>query len=284
MTFILTMVTKRVNCTPLPEGWSSKTGVVIRRSSVQCLHVRELGRQPRRCRGKTMNRAERSSLVAAVLLLAAMSCQAGRPLATEDADILDKGQCEWEGFVARETASGNPARRAWAIQLGCGFGHASQVALAYSGAKSGGISGRSMALVGKTGLIERKDDSLGLTLAWTLAGEKAAGKSFEHELTQLNLVATKEIAEDLTAHANLGWVRSESAGSSSTTWNLAAELALAAGVDVTGELYGDDRRKPWYGLGVRWSTSERFSLNASYSTQTETPRVKLWTIGFKLGF
>jgi hypothetical protein len=29
---------------------------------------------------------------------------------------------------------------------------------------------------------------------------------------------------------------------------------------------------------------ERFSVDASYSVQRETPRIKLWTVGFKLAF
>jgi hypothetical protein len=231
-----------------------------------------------------MNRIHPSSLAATLLLPAAMSCQAGRPLATEDADILDKGACEWEGFFARETAAASPALRTWATQVGCGIGFTSQVALAYSRAKADGASAQGLTLLGKTGLIERKDDGLGLTLAWTVGGEKLAGGSFKHELTQVNLVATQELAKRLKGHANLGWLRSESARSNSTTWNLAAEYAPGGGIDLMGEIYGDDRGKPWVGAGARWNLSDSVSLNGSYSVRTERPRIKLWTAGFKLGF
>jgi hypothetical protein len=205
-------------------------------------------------------------------------------LATEDADILDKGACEWESFAARQTSSGDPAVTGWATQVGCGVAYSSQFALAYNRANSAGTTAQGLTLLGKTGLIERTDDGLGLTLAWALGGAKESGSSFKHEVSLLNLVATKEIAPSLSAHANLGWLRRESTRTSSTTWNLAAELALGAGVDVMGEVYGDDRTKPWIGLGVRWRATEPFSLNGSYSVRTDTPRVKLWTLGFKLGF
>lgn len=231
-----------------------------------------------------MNRIIPLSLVSTLLWPAAMPCQAGRPLATEDADILDKGACEWEGFFARETASGSPALRTWATQIGCGIGFTSQVALAYSRAKIPRVSTQGLTLLGKTSLIERKDDGLGLTLAWTVGGEKLAGGSLKHELTQLNLVATQEFVKRLKGHANLGWLRSENARSNSTTWNLATEYAPGGGIDLMGEIYGDDHGKPWYGTGVRWNLSDSVSLNVSYSVQAERPRLELWTAGFKLGF
>lgn len=179
----------------------------------------------------------------------------------------------------------NPATEGWTTQVGCGVGYSPQLALAYSRARSAGLSAQGLALVGKTGLIERKDDAMGLTLAWALGREKAPdSSSFKHELFHLNLVATKEIAKSLTAHANLGWVHSKTARASSTTWNLAAEYSLTSDVDVMGEIYDDDRTMPWLSTGVRWQMMERASVDESYSVQRVTPRIKLWTVGFKPAF
>jgi hypothetical protein len=97
-------------------------------------------------------------------------------------------------------------------------------------------------------------------------------------------VATREIAPGWTGHADLGWVRSESADASSTTWNLALERSLANGVDVMAEVYGDDRSDPWPGAVVRWAATDRLSLNPSYAGQNDTPRLRLWTVGFKYSF
>lgn len=230
-----------------------------------------------------MNRLKTRVVVAAALPCVAIACHAGRPLATEDADILDQKECEWESFAARQTSSGSPAVTGWTTQLGCGVGHATQLALAYGRARSEGLRSQGLALVGKTGLIERKDDAIGLALAWALGSEKTPGSSsFKHELSQLNLAATMEFAKSLTASANLGWLHSKTARASSTTWNLAAEYALAFGLDVMAEVYGDDRTKPWLGTGVRWPVTQQFSVNASYSVQRESARSKLWTLGFNL--
>ena len=223
-------------------------------------------------------------LAAALLVTFAGAAHAGRPLATEDADVLDRSQCEAEGFYARLSARGTPDSRGWTLQGACGIGASTQVALAYSRARSGGITGEGLLLGGKTGILTRSGDNLGLTLAWGLTGAKVGGGSFEHELTYLNLVATREIAPSWTGHANLGWTRSESADANSTTWNLALEKALGNGIDLMGEVYGDDRSDAWLGLGLRWAASDKLSLNASYAAQNDSPRVRLWTIGFKYSF
>jgi len=218
------------------------------------------------------------------LLALAGTAQAGRPLATEDADVLSRGQCEAEGFIARASASGEPATRGWTLQGSCGIGLDTQLALAASRSRSDGISGSGLLFGGKTGILPREGDGLGLTLAWGLVGEKVQGGSMEHELSYLNLVATREFSPGWTGHANLGWLRSESADASSTTWNLALEKSLGNGIDLMGEVYGDDRSDEWLGLGVRWAASDRLSLNASWATLNATPRARLWTLGFKVAF
>lgn len=218
------------------------------------------------------------------LLALASAAHAGRPLATEDADFLSRGQCEAEGFVGRASASGEPVTRGWTLQGSCGIGLNTQLALAYSRSRSDGITGTGVLFGGKTGLLPRDGDALGLTLAWGLAGAKAQGGSMKHESSTLNLVATRELSPGWTGHANLGWLRSESADASSTTWNLALEKSLGNGVDLMGEVYGDDRSDEWLGLGVRWAASDKLSLNASWATQNDSPRVRLWTLGFKFAF
>jgi hypothetical protein len=218
------------------------------------------------------------------LFALAGTAQAGRPLATEDADFLSRGQCEAEGFVARASASGEPATRGWTLQGSCGIGLDTQLALAASRSRSDGVTGSGLLFGGKTGLLPREGDGLGLTLAWGMAGAKAPGGSMEHELSSLNLVATRELSPSWTGHANLGWLRSESADASSTTWNLAIEKSLGHGVELMGEVYGDDRSGEWLGLGVRWAASDKLSLNASWATQNDSPRARLWTLGFKFAF
>jgi hypothetical protein len=222
---------------------------------------------------------------AALLGLAACSAaHAGRPLATEDADVLERGECEAEGFVARQTATGTAAVEGLALQAGCGFGWNSQAALGVARERSAGASTSAWGLSGKTAIVERAEGATGITLAWGLGAQREPGGSMKHESSFLALVATREWAGGWLTHANLGWTRSESASANTTTWNLAVEKPVGHGVDLMAEFYGDDREKPWLGTGVRWSVTERFSVNASWSVQNASPRPKLWTLGFKLAF
>jgi hypothetical protein len=106
------------------------------------------------------------SLAGAALLILAASAHAGRPLATEDADVLDRGRCEAEGFYARLDPSGADATRGWTLQGACGIGGRTQVAPAYSRARSEGDRSEGLLLGGKTGILGREGDATGLTLAW----------------------------------------------------------------------------------------------------------------------
>ena len=222
-----------------------------------------------------------AALAAFVLCGAA---QAARPLATEDADVLERGQCEVEGVIAQSRPSGEPSTRGWTAQGACGVGANTQIALAYNRSRTDDADFSALLFGGKTAILAREGDGLGVSLAWGLVSAKAESGSMEHELSYLNAVATRELARGWTGHANLGWLRSESARASSTTWNLALEHTLGNGVDLMGEVYGDDRAKPWIGVGARWAVSDKLSLNASWATQRETPRVNAWSIGFKLAF
>lgn len=227
----------------------------------------------------------------AVKLALLLSCftlhtgsHAGRPLATEDADVLGRGECEWESFGARTTAHGTPAIRALSTQVGCGVDGRSQVALSHARAKSEADVERTWAVSGKTRLIAREANAPGLTLAWGTAWHSPPGERLSHDSVSLALVATQALQEGWLAHANLGWAHSRQARQDTTTWNLAVEKSLRQGLDVMGEVYGDDRQRPWVGGGIRWSFSDTLSWNAAYAVQTASPQVKLLSVGFKWVF
>lgn len=111
--------------------------------------------------------------VAAALLGAALAlpAQAGRPLQTEDAGVLDRGSCELEGAAARESASGASAREA-SLQFGCGIGWDSQVALNAAHAKADGDSARALALHVNLGQA-RDETGNQRSTTWGLAFEHA---------------------------------------------------------------------------------------------------------------
>jgi len=220
----------------------------------------------------------RNKLFPLLMLAGAMSAQAGRPLQTEDADILASQSCELEWVDARMHQSGVPNIHAWTGQLGCGFGLQSQAALALG--RSEGA--QTLQLGGKTALLLREARAPGLTLAWGAQWQRAEGQGWQYELGVLNLVLSQALGERLTGHANLGWSRSH--GLDARSWNLALEYAAGAGVDLLGEWYGDGRSKPWLALGLRWTLGPSWSVHAALAEQAGPLRLRQSTLGVKLTF
>jgi hypothetical protein len=221
---------------------------------------------------------------ATLLALALLPAHAERPLVTEHADILASRECEWESLAAITREEGADDTRSYSTLVGCGLGQRAQVALALASDRAGSDNNKSLTVLGKIGLVARSDKNPGITLAWSFAGGKAHNESFTLQGSALALVLSHGWAKYWLGHANLGWARDHSGHLNRSTWNLALERALGDGVDVMGELYGDDRDRPWLGLGVRWAAKESLSLNASYAAQYSGLRARLVTVGFNLVF
>lgn len=224
-------------------------------------------------------------LLASVLPAAAL---AGRPLITEDAGVLERGACEVEGFHAQASAGGSSAL-ANSLQLGCGLGLNSQIALAAATTRAGSDRERGLALGGKTGLWQAEgDDAPALTLAWGLAWSRPDGQSRRHAGTALNLVYSAPAFAGTTWHANLGHARDEIARQRSTTWAFALEHeGFDVGVKLApmAELAGDDREAPLWNLGLRATLwPERVFVDGSYGRQIASGRPRTWTLGFKIAF
>ncbi len=209
---------------------------------------------------------------------------AGRPLATEDAGVLERGACEWESFAASTRAQASPDAQTLSSQVGCGVGASTQLALAAARQANAGARIHVVALAGKSGLIEGTPSTPALTLAWVLAGTRTPSGSLWHEQTALNIVVSQPLAGALTGHANLGWTRTRSARQSAATWNLAAEYALANGVDVMAERYGQQHGAPWFGTGLRLAAGAWLVVDASYARQSGSAKARLATLGAKLVF
>jgi hypothetical protein len=225
----------------------------------------------------------RIAIASLLVSVCTLAC-AGRPLVTEDAAVIEKAACEVESFAARTTERGSPSVRGTSLQLACGIVGHTQLALASATARSGGESERSWTFAGKTAVAE---SSLGAwALAWGLAAVQPAGTSLKHETSFVNGVLTMPLNDSLKLHANLGWSRSQSDRQSRTGWSLALERNAAAGIDVMGETFANDRDKsPWIQFGLRWAAvQDRLFLDASWGRQTSSSRPTLLTVGLKAAF
>lgn len=224
-------------------------------------------------------------LAATLCLLTSLPVQAGRPLQAEDAGILEHRQCEVEGAWASLREPALPRATERGLQLACGIGWNSQLALAYSRASVAGIGADGLRLGGKTELFRTAgQDPTAVTLAWGISSAKLPGSGWEHAATDLNAVASTPLGA-YTLHLNLGHERDAQARTGTTTWAVALEHEAIAGFAPMGEFFGDDRGASWWNLGLRWiAVPEKAFLDLSYGRQITGGRPTLLTAGFKLVF
>jgi hypothetical protein len=234
-----------------------------------------------------MKSNSRRAAALSVLIAAAVhsaGALAGRPLQTEDAGVLGRGECELEGVGARASAREAPTERAGGAQVGCGFGFDSQAALFAGRARAAGEQVDELALVGKTALRELTDSRTGVVIAWALGAQRAGGGSFRHEATEVRAVVTHPVGPWLL-HANLGAARSQAERQNSTIWSVAAERTGLGPIDAMAEVFGDDRDDPWINAGLRWTAIvDRLFIDGSYGVQTNRGRARLLTVGLKYAF
>jgi hypothetical protein len=209
---------------------------------------------------------------------------AGRPLQTEDAGILEAASCEIEGASADTTASDNTDNTT-SLQLGCGVGFNTQLALATSRDRMSGESGNGLRLGGKTGLWRGEGDNApAFTFAYGVGWSKAAEASWLRTGTTINLVYSRAALDHLTLHVNLGHARDEVAGQGTTTWGLALEHAGFGSIAPMAEIFGDERDR-WWNFGLRFTAvPEKAFIDFSYGRQINADNARLLTVGFKVAF
>ncbi len=234
-----------------------------------------------------------------VLVCAAVPALAGRPLVSEDAGVIDARNCEVEGAFIRQRSAGLLAREN-SLQLGCGTGWGTQLALRAASTGDGTGSSRAVELNGKTQLASWGDarNPSALALAWALTGNKQAGQALRHAGTTLNAALSTPLGTSLgtplgtplgavaTLHLNLGHSHDETAHLGSTSWSLALEhTGLGEGQrwQPMLEVFSTDRdRAPSLNAALRYTAlPERLYLDGSLGRQLGGAKATLFTLGFK---
>jgi hypothetical protein len=202
---------------------------------------------------------------------------AGRPLQAEDAAVMAAHSCELEGARSAWRVDGQGQHQRY-LQLGCGVGWGTEIALQ-------ALQPRELALSGKTQIAGAARAQL--TLAWSL-GHRQVETAWRRSTAGLVVVASAPLSGDWVMHANLGHQRDELAHRRLTTWALAAEhngLGDASRWQPMGEVFGDDRGKPWANAALRVAVvADRFFVDASLGRQLGGARARLGTLGFKLAY
>lgn len=215
--------------------------------------------------------------------LAATPTWAARPFATEDASVMDAGECELEPSAVRTRARGGVKQSRWWVQAACAVGERTQLGLGGGAERGEGLRRHAVALFGKTALHHHSDQGPNFSLAYGAETGRERGDRWRYQGAGVALVASQRLGVS-TWSANLGWSRDAIARRSSTTWALAWERPVIASLDAGVEVYGDDRESAWVGIGLRWGVSDSLSLDASFARQTNSARTRVLNTGLTLGW
>ena len=208
---------------------------------------------------------------------------AARPFFTEDADIIQRGNCEIELVQAGQSAGGTEPDRITSAQLGCGLPASTELAVIGLRVGRGTEHWPAAGVGGKTGLQPVGDGALGVAIAYALLYEKLPGASYQRSRSAISLVGT-QTAGHVLLHGNVGFARDHFARENLVPWAAAAEH-LGERFDFGGEVFAEGSRSAWFGAGARYAAlPDRLSLDASYAIRANSARSRRATIGMTLSF
>lgn len=209
---------------------------------------------------------------------------AGRPFATEDAAVLERGACELESYAAYARSRADPSERSASVQLGCGAGLDTQLAVVAARFTTEDARHAIAGVTGKTALRPLTETDAGITVAYSLKGKRAPHSDLHHEESALSLVFTLPLDRRLV-HANLGALRTESDKRTTGTYGFAVERLGERGLDYGLEVFGEFNASPWIGAGARYSVQpQKLFVDASFAVQTNSARSRQVTVGVKYAF
>ena len=215
--------------------------------------------------------------------LAAAPAWAARPFATEDASVMEAGECELEPSAVRTRARGGAKQSRWWVQAACAVRDGTQLGVGGGAERNGGLRRHAVAVFGKTALRHHSDQGPNFSLAYSAETGRERGDRWRYQGAEVALVASHRLGVS-TWSANLGWSRDADARRSSTIWALAWERPVTTRLDAGVEVYGDDREAAWVGIGLRWALSDALSLDASFARQTNSARTRVLNTGLTFGW
>jgi hypothetical protein len=250
--------------------------------------ARALARSRRRSRGAA-SRLRRGLLAplcggAAAFLLVPPAEAGAQQFVTDDAALVDLRACQFEAWLGQTASWILPAcRPIRGLELTAGIGY-----LAVDGEASA-----EYVVQAKTVFRELAPGGLGIGLVagagidplTQVTGGRVAGL-FAYVPASLSLAA-----ERLILHGNLGWhferddhghPHGEDEGHHALTWAGRADLVLSDRFVLIGELFGEDRIRPEYQVGLRSTLlPDRVVVDLSYGGHTASGFAGAgWALGF----
>lgn len=176
---------------------------------------------------------------------------AARPFVTDDARLTTAGSCQVESWTRFYTES----REIWALPACNPTGNLEFTVGGGSATPKDQSATTDQVYQLKTLFrpLNTNGWGIGLALGRVLhpdvnPGPNLLGNSYAYVPLSVSFHDDKVIM-----HSNLGWLKDNASGQDRTTWGLGAEVIAGARLLLIAETFGDDKNKPYWQTGVRYS-------------------------------
>ncbi len=214
--------------------------------------------------------------VVGFLLGFALPAWAARPFVTDDARLTTAGSCQLESW----TRFYQESREVWALPA-CNPTGNLELTLGGGVARADGQPSGTTDYVLQLKTLFKPLSTNG----WGIG--VAAGTVRHPEITpgpnQLgnNYVyfpASFSLKDDrLIVHSNLGWLRDDATRQDRMTWGLGGEWTLSPRTIFIAETFGDDKSRPYWQSGFRWTVIENLlQLDATVGQQAGSDPAAKW--------
>ena len=200
---------------------------------------------------------------------------------TDDARIVDERSCQVESWLRRE----KDRTELWALP-GCNVGGVIEFTAGGGHFREpDGLRASDLLVQAKALLRPLNTNDWGASMSAGHVRHRAVAGGAAASDYYVNLPLSLSLRDDqLTAHANIGWLREGASGANRTTWGLAAETQLHPRVGLVTEAFGQLSRDSFYQLGLRfWVVPERVQIDTTYGNRIGRGDQARWfSIGLRL--
>lgn len=207
------------------------------------------------------------ALIAATACLAALPAHAEAPMATDDAGTLDKGGMKVEGVWSKDDKTKGG-------ELLFGFSPVENLELEIATARSRDGSADPDTKLRGIGFgakwVPYQNDkgwSLGARFDYgrTRITDFANDERFTEKEYAVTGLASYRLANDQVLHLNLGTRRTKAQGDSDTrgTWGIGYEFPLRDTLQLTAEIFGEEKSRPDKAIGLRYEITEGLKISGA---------------------
>jgi hypothetical protein len=205
-------------------------------------------------------------------LAATTSAFAGRPFTTEDAAILGSRECHVETWLDRSRV----ATDYWLVPA-CNLG--AHIEWQFGGARR--RESRRSALsesYAQAKTVFRHDDNAAWNAGLVVGVVRRPADSLDDGWRNPYVLVPFTIGTPGSAslHANVGW-RRDSSRRNVTLWGIASESAVHGGFAWLGEVFGENRERPFLRIGGRYAlVKDHVDIDLSMVTRRRAAREERW--------